>query len=176
MRRCIFFDRDGIVNQSPGPGYVERLEDFHVLPSFLEAAKVAQRRSYAIAVVTNQRGVALGVMSRSALDEIHAFLRERLDEHGLELLDIYCCTHERNTCTCRKPQPGMLLQAAETHELDLSQSWMIGDNETDVEAGRRAGCRSILVSDTIEETRATQVVATMDDLPATLDAVLSAVE
>jgi len=173
MIRCIFFDRDGIVNTSPGPGYVERLEDFHIQPAFLEAAAIARDRGYAIAIATNQRGVARGLMSRQALDTIHANLLDHLRAAGIPLLGIYCCTHERNTCTCRKPQPGLLLQAAREHAIDLAASWMIGDNETDIEAGRRAGCRTILVtSNPPDNTRATHIVPTITDLPASLATLL----
>lgn len=167
--RCVFFDRDGIVNTSPGTGYVERLEDFHIQPAFLEAATIARDLGYGIAIATNQRGVARGIMSKQALDVIHDQLIGHLREEGIPLLGIYCCTHERNTCTCRKPQPGLLLQAAEEHEIDLAASWMIGDNETDIEAGRRAGCRTILVNETPDaKTRATHIIPTIGDLPATL--------
>ena len=167
--RCIFFDRDGIVNTSPGPGYVEKVEDFHIQPSFLEAAAVARDHGYGIAIATNQRGVARGVMSKQALDAIHDKLIALLQSHGISLLGIYCCTHERNTCTCRKPQPGLLLQASKEHDIDLSQSWMIGDNETDIEAGRRAHCRTILVNPSPPaNTRATYVISTITELPATL--------
>ncbi len=167
--RCVFFDRDGIVNISPGPGYVEKTEDFHIQPAFLEAATIARNRGYGIAIATNQRGVARGIMSRQALDDIHAHLMEQLQHAGIPLLGIYCCTHDRNTCTCRKPQPGLLLQAAQEHHIDLKTSWMIGDNETDIEAGRRAGCRTILVNETPDaKTRATYIIPAIDDLPATL--------
>ena len=170
--RCVFFDRDGIVNVSPGPGYVERLADFHIQPAFLAAAALARDAGYGIAIATNQRGVATGVMSRETVAEIHAHLAEVLQEAGIPLLGIYCCMHDRNTCTCRKPQPGLLRQAASAHDIDLAASWMIGDNESDVEAGRRAGCRTILVTASSAETRATHVIAAMDALPALLTTVL----
>jgi D-glycero-D-manno-heptose 1,7-bisphosphate phosphatase len=169
LKRCVFFDRDGIVNTSPGPGYVERLEDFHIQPAFLAASAIARDLGYAIAIATNQRGVALGVMSKQALDAIHAQLIVHLQEAGIPLLGIYCCTHERNTCTCRKPQPGLLNQAAREHDIDLNASWMIGDNETDIEAGRRAGCRTILVNaEPKADTRATYIIPAIEELPDTL--------
>ncbi len=171
--RCVFFDRDGIVNTSPGPGYVERLEDFHIQPAFLEAAAIARDRGYGIAIATNQRGVARGFMSRQALDKIHESLLDHLRATGIPLLAIYCCTHERNTCTCRKPQPGLLLQAAQEHDIDLAASWMIGDNETDIEAGRRAGCRTILVNAAPPaNTRANHIIPDIGGLPNTLATLL----
>ncbi len=174
MNRCVFFDRDGVVNPSPGPGYVERREDFHLHPAFIPAAQAVQARGYGIAIVTNQRGVARGMITPEALADIHAHMTALLRAAGVELLGIYCCTHERNTCTCRKPQPGLLLAAARAHALDLGACWMVGDNETDVEAGRRAGCRTVLVSRTPGRTRATVVVDSIAELAGRLAALLDA--
>ena len=146
MRKCVFFDRDGIVNESPGPGYVERWEDFKLLPAFVRVLSLAHSRGYDAVIVSNQRGVALGVVPAGEVERMHRNLRAVLrDEHGLELLDIFYCPHDKGQCVCRKPEPGMLLRAAERHGIDLAASWMVGDHEKDVEAGRRAGCRTILV-------------------------------
>ncbi len=172
MKRCVFFDRDGVVNRSPGPGYVERVEDFHLLPGVVEAARMAQARGYAVAIATNQRGVARGLMTPQVLDDIHAHMTGLLARQGLELLGVFCCTHERDTCTCRKPQPGLLLEAARQFDLDLSASWMIGDHETDIEAGRRAGCRTILVHPVPVQTRATLTVERVELLASVLGQVL----
>ncbi len=175
MKRCVFFDRDGIVNVSPGPGYVERWEDFHLQPEFVAAARTAQAAGYGCIIITNQRGVALGRMRAETLQVIHARLEAQLAADGVRLLGIEVCPHERDTCTCRKPQPGMLLRAAHTHDLDLDASWMVGDQETDVEAGRRAGCRTIRVSAGTDPTRADFRIDTMAALPALLEQVLTAV-
>lgn len=171
-RKCVFFDRDGIVNRSPGAGYVERWEDFYLEPAFIDAAKVVLEHGDAVAIVTNQRGVARGIMSLAALERIHANLTAQLEDQGISLLGIYCCTHERDTCDCRKPQPGLLLQAAREHGLDLNSSWMIGDRETDIEAGRRAGCHTLLVSNVIPSTSADIHIATMPELPTQLRTIL----
>ena len=151
MKRCVFFDRDGIVNRAPGPGYVERWADFVLLPEFVETLRVVRRKGYEAVVVTNQRGVARGIMTQDAVDQIHRNLRTELKcRHKLELLDVLCCPHGKDECDCRKPKPGMLLEAARRHNLDLATSWMIGDNDSDVEAGRAAGCRTIRVGQSAE--------------------------
>jgi D-glycero-D-manno-heptose 1,7-bisphosphate phosphatase len=148
MRKCIFFDRDGIVNQSPGPGYVERWEDFHLLPEFIETLRIVTNQGYVAVIITNQRGVALGCMTAAVVEDMHRRLQAVLKEqHGLALLDILYCPHDRDTCDCRKPKPGMILEAAKRHGIDLSQSWMIGDSPKDAEAGKAAGCRTILVGE-----------------------------
>ena len=172
-KKCVFFDRDGIVNESPGLGYVESWDEFRLLPQFVAVARIAAKRGYVIAIATNQRGVARGLMTHETLTMIHDRLEALLrNEHGIELLQIYCCTHERDTCDCRKPQPGMLLQAADEHGLDLASSWMIGDNETDVETGNRAGCRTILVGRNADLSKADFVAVDMDDLTELAETVL----
>lgn len=166
LRPCIFFDRDGIVNRSPGPGYVERVEDFHLLPDFVRALRLVLKLGYEAVIITNQRGVGKGQMSQATLDAIHAHLRDLLRAEGLALRDIYFCTEVDRAHPRLKPQPGMLLEAARDHRLDLSRSWMIGDNEKDVVAGQRAGCRTLLVREGDEPTVADFRVADMAEVPA----------
>ncbi len=171
-RKCVFFDRDGIVNMSPGPGYVERWKDFHLIPDFVVSAKIAAAKGYAIAIATNQRGVARGIVPQETLDDIHKRLTDALSAGGVSLLGIFCCIHDRDSCDCRKPLPGLLLKAAEEHHVDLGASWMIGDRETDVDTGRAAGCRTILVGQPYDESNADFRVADMASLPDMLERVL----
>ncbi len=171
--KCVFFDRDGIVNVSPGAGYVTRLEDFHLLPQIVECLHIVSARGYQAAVVTNQRGIARGIFSTAVLDDIHSRLRDELRQRGAPaLLDIAYCPHQPGECNCRKPLPGMLLNLAARHNIDLAASWMVGDMETDVEAGRRAGCRTILVNPADAATEADYRVASMELLPDLLKKVL----
>jgi D-glycero-D-manno-heptose 1,7-bisphosphate phosphatase len=173
-RKCFFFDRDGIVNQAPGPGYVERWEDFHILPEFVTVLSKVIEAGYSAAIVTNQRCVARGIITEAALQDMHKRLIDILrQEHGLDLLDIYYCPHERDTCDCRKPQPGMLIRAAEDHCIDLSKSWFIGDQQTDVETGKRAGCRTIYVTDDPLRDDADITVSDMKELVSIIDTVLA---
>ncbi len=168
-RKCVFFDRDGIVNISPGPGYVERWQDFHLIPEFVVSAKIAAAKGYAVAIATNQRGVARGIMAQETLDEIHTKLRSALSVAGVSLLGIFCCIHDRDACDCRKPLPGLLLKAAEEHDIDLAASWMVGDRQTDVDTGRAAGCRTVLVGLPDAESNADFMLANMADLPGLLE-------
>ena len=174
MRRCVFFDRDGVVNVSPGPGYVERWSDFKVKPEFIDVLRVVKDLGYEAVIVTNQRGIALGVVSAGTVAEIHEKLRKMLVEcYSLELLDIVCCPHDNNVCECRKPKPGMLIEAAKRHDINLSKSWMIGDSAKDIEAGHRAGCRTILVSGSNEGVGADYCVGSMADLAEGARVILS---
>lgn len=172
--RCVFFDRDGIVNVSPGAGrYVTRREDFHLMPEFVEALRVARRHGYQAVIITNQRAVARGLVSMEEVDAIHRSLRDELSrKYRLHILDVACCPHDIGQCECRKPAPGMLKAMAARHGLDLAASWMVGDAETDVEAGRRAGCRTIRVNGDDSESKADWRVATMKNLPELLEKVL----
>jgi len=167
---CIFYDRDGIVNESPGPGYVERWEDFHLQPGFVAALRTTVAKGYAAVIITNQQGVAKGLYSEEELQTIHGQFRAMLQAHGLDVLDIYYCPHlAADECECRKPKPGMLVQAAKEHGLDLARSWMIGDGERDVEAGHNAACKTIRVCETTEKTKADIRVEHIDEVAGILE-------
>ena len=172
--RCVFFDRDGIVNASPGADrYVTRWEDFHLLPEFVEALRVVRARGYQAVIVTNQRAVARGLVSAAEVEAMHRSLRDLLlKNYSLDLLDVAYCPHDVGECECRKPAPGMLKAMALKHGLDMASSWMVGDAETDVEAGQRAGCRTILVNGAEDVSKADWRVAAMKDLPEILKRVL----
>ncbi len=146
--KAVFFDRDGIVNLAPPEGgYVLSPEAFHLEPVFPELLGTVTRLGYAAVVVTNQRCIARGLVSTETVAEIHAQMQRRLRvDFGLTLLDVMTCPHHPGECACRKPLPGMLLEAARRHGIDLAQSWMVGDRMTDITAGHRAGCRTILVN------------------------------
>ena len=174
INRCVFFDRDGIVNASPGAGrYVLCWEDFHLLPEFVEALRVVRAHGYQAVIVTNQRAVARGLVSVAEVEAMHKSLRDLLlKSYSLDLLDVAYCPHDVGQCDCRKPSPGMLQAMALKHGLDLASSWMVGDAETDIEAGRRAGCRTIRVNGDVAASKADWRVAAMKDLPELLDRVL----
>ena len=141
----MFFDRDGIVNQIPTTRYVEQPQDFKILPEFLDALRVVCARGYAAVIVTNQKGIATGQIKPAALQEMHRSLMETVCHQNLRLLDIRVNTATDDAHPDRKPNPGLLLGAAQEHGLDLHRSWMVGDQARDMEAGHRAGCRTIFV-------------------------------
>ena len=169
LQRCVFFDRDGIVNISPPEGdYVRSWANFRLSPDLPDILRIVRDRGCAAVVITNQRGVAMGLMSVAAVEEIHARLQELLRACGVPFLDILYCPHDKGACACRKPQPGMLLEAARRHHLDLARSWMVGDRAGDMEAGHRAGCRTILVSAKDIAVQADYRVQTLGELKARL--------
>jgi D-glycero-D-manno-heptose 1,7-bisphosphate phosphatase len=166
-QRCVFFDRDGIVNRCPDPArYVLNVEAFHLLSPFVDALRVVLEKGYKAVIITNQSGVGRGAMTQETLDEIHAHMHRLLEADGLGLLDVMVCTATDDNHSHRKPNPGMLLEAAERHGLDLPSSWMIGDQERDVVAGKRAGCgHTVLVRKTDKPTVADFHLRELSELP-----------
>ncbi len=148
MKRAVFLDRDGVINRKAIKGeYVTRWEDFHFLPGAAEAISLLVAAGWSVLVITNQRCVAKGLLTVPELEIIHRKMLQELLQAGAEVQAVYYCPHEKQPpCTCRKPLPGMLLTAADEHQIDLASSWMIGDSEKDVEAGKRAGCRTVLIT------------------------------
>ena len=147
MPRAVFLDRDGVINQKPKEGdYITSWEDFHILPGVAEAVALLKRAGYAVIVVTNQRCVAKGLLAVAELEEMHRRMRESLSRLGAIVDGVYYCPHDyASLCNCRKPAPGMLLEAAQTLELDLRSSWMVGDSDIDIQAGKSAGCKTARV-------------------------------
>jgi D-glycero-D-manno-heptose 1,7-bisphosphate phosphatase len=146
MRRAAFLDRDGVINvKAPEGEYVTRWEDMHFLPGVAPAIGMLNRAGFQVIVVSNQRAVAKGLITIAELESMHRRMSAALAKEGAAIDGIYYCPHEMTTppCACRKPAPGMLLDAAREHQIDLAASWMIGDSEIDVEAGRSAGCKTV---------------------------------
>lgn len=144
----IFLDRDGVIIRKAADGeYITNVEEMNFLPGSAEAIAELSRSGFKIFVVTNQRGVATGRIKLLDLEDIHSRLRQVVAALGGDLCDVFYCPHDIwEGCTCRKPKPGMLLQAAKEHQLLLSECWMVGDMETDIRAGKGAGCRTALIT------------------------------
>jgi D-glycero-D-manno-heptose 1,7-bisphosphate phosphatase len=150
-RPAIFLDRDGVLIEDVH--YLAAPEQVRLVPGSAEAIAALNRAGWPVVVVTNQAGVGKGLFPVEAVGEVHAHLSALLATFGATVAGYYFCPHHpeaeveayRVRCDCRKPRPGMLLQAADELGLDLEQSWMIGDRVSDLEAGAAAGCRTVLV-------------------------------
>lgn len=154
-QKAVFLDRDGTINQYVG--FLRDIDDFALLPGVAEAIKEINASGYLAIVVTNQPVIARGEVSLEELEAIHNKMETLLGQEGAYLDAVYFCPHHPHKgyagerpeykvdCACRKPKPGMLLQAAADFNIDLSQSWMIGDGENDVKAGKAAGCKTALI-------------------------------
>jgi D-glycero-D-manno-heptose 1,7-bisphosphate phosphatase len=147
-KKVIFIDRDGVINKkAPRAEYVKSWDEFEFIPGSIEALMLLVEHDYKIFIVTNQAGIARGAMTERDLKKIHANLEKELEKHNVKIEGIYYCPHGWNEeCECRKPKPGMFFQAAREHDLDLTKSIFIGDDERDLQAGDAAGCRTILVN------------------------------
>lgn len=143
--RDIFLDRDGVINENRAD-HVKGWHEFRFLPGALEALRLLTERRYRIFIVTNQAAVNRGLLSHQTLATIHAHMVGVAEAHGAHIAGIRYCPHRPDeACLCRKPQPGMLLSLAAERQIDLAQTYFIGDALTDLAAGQAAGCRTILV-------------------------------
>ena len=159
-QKAVFLDRDGTINKYVG--FLRNIDDFELIEGIAEAIRKINESGYLAIVVTNQPVVARGEVSFEELEEIHNKMETLLGEEGAYLDAIYYCPHHPHKgyegerpelkidCDCRKPKPGMLLKAAADFNIDLSQSWMVGDGENDVKAGRNAGCKTALIGQSKE--------------------------
>jgi len=159
MTRAVFLDRDGVINElvyHPEldiSGAPFQASEFRLISGAAEAIHLLNRAGYLVVVISNQPDVAKGRMTLDAFEEIRRKLKEELAEAGAYLDAEYYCMHHpqavveqfKVTCDCRKPKPGLLLRAAREHDIDISQSWFVGDNVSDIEAGKGAGCRTVLI-------------------------------
>lgn len=140
-----FVDRDGVINANRD-SHVRSWDDFEFLPGALAAIALLSQSGRKIVVVTNQAIINRGQMTALELGRLHQRMADTVLEHGGQISAVYACPHRPDErCQCRKPEPGLLIAAADQHNAGLECSYLIGDHLTDVEAARRAGCRSILV-------------------------------
>lgn len=156
-QRAVFLDRDGTINKYVG--FLRNVEEFELLPNVTEAIKKINQSGYLAIVVTNQPVIARGEVTYKELENIHNKMETLLGNEGVYVDAIYYCPHHPHKgyegeipelkieCECRKPKPGMLLKAAEDFNIDLSMSWMVGDSDADVEAGKAASCMTAKIGE-----------------------------
>ena len=143
---AIFLDRDGVINENP-EFYVKSWDEFHFFPGTLKALHDLAEFPWPILIITNQSAVGRGIISQEALEEIHAQMLEKIRAAGGRIDGIYVCPHVPDAgCQCRKPQPGLLLQAAQDWNLDLEGSLMIGDSLSDFQVAQSVSMHSILIN------------------------------
>ena len=153
FQRAVFLDRDGVLNRAlerAGKPYPpSSLAEFEILPGVPEACQELKAAGFLLVVATNQPDVGRGTLPMSVVEKVHAHLRSLLPLDRIEV-----CTHPgkgASECDCRKPRPGMLLRAACELNIDLRQSWMVGDRWRDIDCGHAAGCRTIFIDYSYEE-------------------------
>ncbi len=148
LKKAIFLDRDGVINRKlPEDRYVRNPGEFELLPGVPLALKIFKGLGYLLVIVTNQRGIARGIMTEDDLSDVHDFMRSLFRNDGMELDGLYYCPHDKTDyCDCRKPAPGMIFKAERDLGIDLAKSFMAGDSLSDVEAARTAGVQPVKIS------------------------------
>ena len=181
-RPAIFLDRDGVINKESG--YVHSVDDFHFIDGVFGACRQMSKAGFRLVVITNQAGIGRGYYTE---DDFHCLTKWMLDEfrqHGVEIDDVYYCPHHpvhgigpyRRVCDCRKPGPEMIMRAASEHSLDLSQSILVGDKISDIEAGRSAGvgcCVLVLTGHALDSKDLDKADNFFEDLPAVVNALVN---
>jgi D-glycero-D-manno-heptose 1,7-bisphosphate phosphatase len=163
-RRAVFLDRDGTLNVRPREHeYVTSDSEFVWLPGAREGLARLARAGFVLTVVSNQRGVARGIVTRAALAAIEQRIQCDLAACDCAVTAFRYCVHDGAECECRKPKPGLVLDLARELDLDLAASWMIGDTEDDVAAGAAAGCTTVLLGDRGVATCADALAASLLD-------------
>lgn len=179
--QTVFLDRDGVINEKMPEGhYVRCPEEFHMLPGVPEAIARLNRAGMRVVVVSNQRGVSLGLYTPEDVRAVHTHLQQLLDEHGAHIDAIYFCPHDKGRCDCRKPLSGMFEQAVrDCPEIAADTSVIVGDSLSDIEFGRRLGMQTIFLQGDPSRSRpGAELASTMADrcfraLPEAVDDLLN---
>ena len=142
--RAVFIDRDGTINVNYG--YISDPDDFKMYPGVAKGIKLLNEKGFKIIVITNQSGIARGYFSKGVLENIHEKMKKELSKEDAGVDAIYYCSHHPDEkCNCRKPNPGLLEKAIKDFDIDVKNSFIIGDRMLDVEAGHKIGCKTVLV-------------------------------
>ena len=142
--KTIFLDRDGVINKEVR--YLYRLSDFEFIDGVFDACLYFQKLSYKIIIISNQSGIARGYYNENDYQKLTEWMLGQFNGNGINILDIFYCPHSpESLCECRKPKPGMLIEAKDKYNIGMKDSWMIGDKETDIEAANLAGINNTIL-------------------------------
>jgi len=145
--KAVFLDRDGVINKKIKGDYVKSWEEFEFLPGVKEAIRLLNQTQFKVIVVTNQACIGKGIIKEEQLQQIHQQMIQELKENGSYIDAIYYCPHRvEDNCNCRKPKPGMLEQAGKDFKIDFKNSWLIGDEDKDLAAGKKVNCKTYQVT------------------------------
>ena len=146
MKKAVFLDRDGVINKER-KDYVKSIEEFQILNNIPKSIKMLKEKGFLVIVITNQSAINRGLITIETLNEIHNYLQNFLKENNTSIDGFYFCPHRPDeNCKCRKPNPGMLIKAAQEYNIDMNQSFMIGNSLTDIQAAQKSGCKGILLN------------------------------
>ena len=168
MKKALFLDRDGVINVEKE--YLYKKEDFEFIEGIFELCRHYQDLGYLIFIVTNQSGIARKFYTQEDFAKLTQWMLEAFEKEGIHITKVYHCPHHpeiSGECDCRKPKPGMLLEAADEFDVDLKNSIMIGDKERDIEAAHNAGLRETYLFDEfsrVTSSRASKIVKKLDEI------------
>ena len=142
--KVFFIDRDGVINKEIG--YLHEIAKFEFIDGVIESLKYIQNKGFKIIIITNQSGIGRGMYSREKFLELNKWMIDFLSTQGVKILDVFYCPHSpEERCTCRKPLPGMFLEAIKKYDIDIEMSWSIGDKETDIQAAKSSGISNTIL-------------------------------
>lgn len=166
MRKALFLDRDGVVNVEKN--YLHKIDDFELMEGIIEVCRRYQEQGYLIIIVTNQSGISRGYYTEEDFAHLSRWMVEHFKELGIAITHIYHCPHHESidgACECRKPEPGMFLEAQKKYDINMTESVMIGDNERDIEAAVKAGVGyNVLLSKEADTSQAQRIIHSLREL------------
>lgn len=153
--KIVFLDRDGVINKDTH--YLYKISDFEFQPEIVGTCLYLLKLNYQLIIVTNQSGIARGYYNKEDFYTLNDWMLKKLKQQGVEILDVFFCPHgPESDCPCRKPKPGMFINASNKHNIDLKKSWMIGDRSTDIEAANAAGIDNTILFNSDTENLSTE--------------------
>jgi D-glycero-D-manno-heptose 1,7-bisphosphate phosphatase len=143
-QRAIFLDRDGVINKEKN--YVYKIQDFEFIEGVFEVCRYLLKLNYKIIIITNQSGISRSYFSAKDFEILNKWMIKQFNSNQIEILDVFHCPHGPNDkCKCRKPKPGMLLEAQKKYAINMQKSWLIGDKEEDIIAANNSGIRNTII-------------------------------
>ena len=170
--KTIFLDRDGVINKEIN--YLHKIDDFEFIDGIFDACLYFQNLGYKIIIITNQSGISRGYFTESDYQKVTQWMLNQFKYKNISILDIFHCPHGPDSiCDCRKPNPGMFLQAKAKHNTDMTKSWMIGDNERDIIAANKAGINNTIMLKTGHNQSSSNAKIILESIVQTKQAITS---
>jgi len=163
QKKVIFLDRDGIVNKDTN--YLYKISDFQFTLGIIDACLYLLRLDYHLIIITNQSGIARGYYNTEDYINLTKWMLEQFNKQGVKILDVFYCPHGPDSnCNCRKPKPGMLIEANNKHNINFKKSWMIGDRESDILAAKSAGIEQTILITSNQEDRQSKATYILESI------------
>ena len=157
-KKAVFLDRDGVINKNK-IDYVKTINELEIFPNIEIPIKKLKKNNFYVIVITNQSAINRNLMTREQLNKIHSYIQQYLKTFDTSIDNFYFCPHKPNeNCNCRKPKSGMLLEAIQEFNIDPKLSWMIGDNDSDIQAGLNVGCQTVKIEKNINLQKAVEKI------------------